>query len=672
MEVIVSRMRYISVQTEQPIRIVALGASLANGRDVAEWIGASTQSTFNFHPSVRPVPLEIHIQGYNIPHFASLMLAMTKPCYNAINSYAAAEPVIVFVSSRKQSRLTAVELLTLCIAETDERKFLHCSEKELEPMLSKVEDQTLVQTLSYGIAFYHEALSTNDKRIIEHLFRLSAIQILVCSRDSCWGLNLQSKLVVIMGNQYFQGRDHRYVDYPMADVLHMMGRASATAGGEMARCVLMCQAVKKDFYKKFLYEGLPVESHLDHFLHDHFNAEIVTKTIENKQDAVDYLTWSFMYRRIAQNPNYYVSFINQNLQGVTNQHISDFLSELVEVTLEDLSKSRCILVDEDQVTPLNLGMIAAYYYINYASIEAFSLSLKPKSKLRGLLEIVSAATEFDDVPIRHHEDSVLKKIYDGLPVKLETANFNDPHFKTNILLQAHFSRIHLPPDLESDQRFVLLRITRLLQACVDVISSNGWLGPALSAMELSQMCVQAMWDRDSPLKQVPHMTPDIIERLKKNKVNHIFDLMEMADADRKALLKLDAPRMSQVAKFVNRYPSVEVEFEAPEKCVKDQPCTVTVSLERENGEDLGPVIAPYYPSVKDEGWWLVVGDSKTKSLYAIKRVHFQAQHTLALQFSLDTAGQTDLVLYFMSDSFMGVDQEFEFSVNVEDDTPMSE
>jgi hypothetical protein len=36
-------------------------------------------------------------------------------------------------------------------------------------------------------------------------------------------------------------------------------------------------------FKKFLYEPLPIESHLDHCLHDHFNAEIVTKTIENKQ-----------------------------------------------------------------------------------------------------------------------------------------------------------------------------------------------------------------------------------------------------------------------------------------------------------------------------------------------------------------------------------------------------
>ena len=112
------------------------------------------------------------------------------------------------------------------------------------------------------------------------------------------------------------------------------------------------------------------------------------------------------------------------------------------------------------VSPLNLGMIAAYYYINYTTIgknlllslfhcvrrqvpmnnssahatkslllsyifpliltsltflsfhfiELFSVSLNAKTKLRGLIEIISSAYEYERLPIRHHEDATLKQV----------------------------------------------------------------------------------------------------------------------------------------------------------------------------------------------------------------------------------------------------------------------
>lgn len=66
-------MRYISSQIERPIRIVALSSSLSNAKDVAHWLGCSATSTFNFHPNVRPVPLELHIQvGHCLPSSMAL------------------------------------------------------------------------------------------------------------------------------------------------------------------------------------------------------------------------------------------------------------------------------------------------------------------------------------------------------------------------------------------------------------------------------------------------------------------------------------------------------------------------------------------------------------------------------------------------------------------------
>ena len=49
-KVIISRSRYVPAQTELKPRIVACGVSLANARDLREWIGALSHTIFNFPP----------------------------------------------------------------------------------------------------------------------------------------------------------------------------------------------------------------------------------------------------------------------------------------------------------------------------------------------------------------------------------------------------------------------------------------------------------------------------------------------------------------------------------------------------------------------------------------------------------------------------------------------
>ena len=93
------------------------------------------------------------------------------------------------------------------------------------------------------------------------------------------------------------------------------------------------------------------------------------------------------------------------------------------------------------------------------------------------------AAEFEDLEIRHGEDIVLRNLSSKLPNKLGSGTkYNDPHVKTNVLLQAHLSRIQLSAELQQDTDSVITKAVRLTQACVDVLSSNGWLSPAIAGI----------------------------------------------------------------------------------------------------------------------------------------------------------------------------------------------
>jgi len=66
-----------------------------------------------------------------------------------------------------------------------------------------------------------------------------------------------------------------------------------------AKALVFVHTPKKDFYKKFLFEPYPVESHLNHYVTNHINAEIAVKTISSKHDCVDWITWTFFYWRLT-------------------------------------------------------------------------------------------------------------------------------------------------------------------------------------------------------------------------------------------------------------------------------------------------------------------------------------------------------------------------------------
>ncbi|KAL4570790.1 hypothetical protein LXL04_026453 [Taraxacum kok-saghyz] len=673
LEVVVSRMRYIASQGHN-IRIVALSTSLANAKDLGEWIGATSHGLFNFPPGVRPVPLEIHIQGIDIANFEARMQAMSKPTYTAIVQHAKnSKPAIVYVPTRKHARLTAVDLMTYSTLETLEKTqplFLLQSESEVAPFIERIKEPMLKETLKYGVGYLHEGLTMTDQDIVKTLFEAGCIQVCVMSGTMCWGVSLRAHLVVVMGTQYYDGRENAHTDYPVTDLLQMMGSASRPLVDNSGKCVIFCHAPRKEYYKKFLFEAFPVESHLHQYLHDNLNAEIVVEVIANKQDAVDYLTWTFMYRRLTQNPNYY------NLQGVSQRHLSDHLSELVENTLTDLEASKCVRIDDDfDLSANNLGMIASYYYISYTTIERFSSSLTIKTRLKGLLEILASASEYEQLVVRPGEEDLIRRLIHHQRFSFENPKYADPHVKANALLQAHFSRQTVGGNLGSDQREVVVTATRLLQAMVDVISSNGWLSLALLAMEVTQMVTQGMWERDPVLLQVPHFNKEMVKRCQGRDMESVFSLVEKFEEnenenenDLMEVLQVSVPQLMDMKRFCKRYPNIDITREVVEgeNVRAGEEFTLVVGLER--GSEVGPVDSSgrYPKGGKEEGWWVVVGDPKSNQLLAIKRVALQRKAKVKLEniTAPSEAGKHSLMLYLMSDSYMGCDQEDSFSIDV--------
>lgn len=267
--------------------------------------------------------------------------------------------------------------------------------------------------------------------------------------------------------------------------------------------------------------------------------------------------------------------------------------------------------------------------------------------MRGLISLICQASEFSQMPIREGEEPLLRQLAQYLTYPVfenqqtnkdgdltENHDINQPHAKTNILLQCHFNRRPLSVDLRLDQKFILEQSVKLVHAMVDVISTNGHLNATLLAMELSQMIVQAMWPKQSPLLQLPGFNGDLVETLRaKAKVEEIPDFMNMEDDLREKLVQVSEEQMERLASVCNRYPIVEIRCITDRATAKDpvgvyaagEAINLTVVVSRDEADEdalsvfKAPVFAQYFPQRKFEEWWVVVGSTSTGRLLAIKK-----------------------------------------------------
>ena len=185
---------------------------------------------------------------------------------------------------------------------------------------------------------------------------------------------------------------------------------------------------------------MPVESALHKVLDDHISAEISAETIKSKQQVMDYLAWTFLYRRLHRNPSYY------GMEGGSQSTIDTYLSTLVSKSLDALRESRCIDITKNKIHPTNLGKISSYYYLSHKTIRNFCTKIQPTSDTPALLRLLAEATEYDELPVRHNEDKINQDLSMLTRYKVDDWNLHlgDAHVKAFLLVQGHLSHLKMP------------------------------------------------------------------------------------------------------------------------------------------------------------------------------------------------------------------------------------
>lgn len=631
LEIIVSRMNYIASQSKGSVRLMGMSTACANATDLANWLGVK-EGLFNFRHSVRPVPLEIFIDGFPDQRgFCPLMQSMNRPTFLAIKNHSPEKPVIVFVASRRQTRLTAKDLINYCGMEDDPRRFVRMSEDDLQLNLARVKDDALREALSFGIGLHHAGLVESDRQLAEELFGNNKIQILVATSTLAWGVNLPAHLVVVKGTQFFDAKIEGYRDMDLTDVLQMLGRAGRPQFDTSGIARIFTQDSKKAFYKHFLHTGFPVESTLHKVLDNHLGAEVSAGTITTKQDALDYLTWTFFFRRLHKNPSYYGLEISaEEHNTMAAQAIAqNFMIELVDKSLTDLAESSCVSFDSatGDVDPTPFGKIMSYYYLSHKTVRFLMSHAKPQATFQDVLSWMCSATEFDELPVRHNEDLINAELARNLPLTVESMGdlpMWDPHMKAFLLLQAYMSRIDLPiSDYVGDQTSVLDQGIRIIQASIDTMAELGYLPACRMLITLLQCIKSARWPDDNPLSIIPGFDPSDDKHRSAQVPSSLVALSSLPTGAVHTLTKtlnLPSSTATQFTKATSFLPHLSLSI------TRVSPTGLSLSITRRKphpGADFR-IYAPKFPKPQTEGYFLVVNavksDGSDGDLLALKRV----------------------------------------------------
>lgn len=299
LESIIARTIRRSEQTHEDVRLVGLSATLPNYEDVATFLRVDVKKgLFYFDASYRPCGLQQQFIGVTEKKAIKRYQVVNEVCYEKVLDQAGKHQTLVFVHSRKETAKTAKFIRDMALEKETITQFVRPDSATREILQTEVEDvrdPNLKDLLPFGFAIHHAGMTREDRTLVEDLFTAGHIQVLVCTATLAWGVNLPAHTVIIKGTQIYNPEKGRWVELSSQDMLQMLGRAGRPQFDTTGEGIIITNHSELQYYLSLLNQQLPIESQLVSKLADNLNAEIVLGTVRNRQEAVDWLGYTYLY-----------------------------------------------------------------------------------------------------------------------------------------------------------------------------------------------------------------------------------------------------------------------------------------------------------------------------------------------------------------------------------------
>jgi pre-mRNA-splicing helicase BRR2 len=565
LEAIISRTLRQMETSHNLIRLVGLSATLPNFKDVATFMRVDVdKGLFFFDGSYRPCPLKQQFVAITEKKAVKRLSLMNEIVYEKIIEELDKNQdnqILVFCHSRNETAKTARAIRDHAVNNETIGKFLKADAESREMLLSESEgasNNDLKELMPYGFAIHHAGMTRSDRQLVEDLFAGKHIPVLISTATLAWGVNLPAHTVIIKGTQVYSPEKGRWVELSPQDMLQMLGRAGRPQFDTFGEGIIITTHGELQYYLSLLNEQLPIESQLISKLPDIMNAEIALGNIKNRQEAVDWLGYTYLYVRMLRNGGLY---------GVTIDDAEDdpyLVQKRVDFAhAAALVLDKCHLIKYDRKTGrfqgTELGRIASYYYITHDSMSIYNQHLKPSMNVIDLFRVFALSNEFKLIPVRQEEKIELAQLMDRVPIPVKDS-VDDAAAKINVLLQSYISDLKLEGyALLTDMVYVTQSAGRILKALFEICLKRGWAVLTRKCLEMCKMVDHRSWLSMSPLRQFGDFPFDIIRRLERKDISwdRYYDLNPQELGELVGIPKAG----KNIHRYIHQFPKLELEVQ---------------------------------------------------------------------------------------------------------------